>query len=177
LHLQRLIEDLRTLSLADAGELPLMRQPVSLRVLGERAVRAYTSQASLQHITLRIDMPPDLPDVSVDPDRMAQVLGNLVQNALRHTPENGEIALSAARHANGVELRVRDTGSGIDAADLSHIFDRFYRGDRSRYSENGESGLGLAIVRSIIDAHGGSITAESTMGEGSVFTVVLPVAE
>lgn len=177
LHLQRLIEDLRTLSLADAGELPLMRQPVSPRFLGERAVRAYTSQADLHHIDLRIDMPPDLPDVSVDPDRMAQVLSNLIQNALHHTPEGGEIVLSAVRRQNGIELHVHDTGGGIDAADLPHIFDRFYRGDRSRYSENGESGLGLAIVRSIIEAHGGSITVESAMGEGSVFTLVLPPAE
>ncbi len=177
LHLQRLIEDLRTLSLADAGELPLMRQPVSPQALVERTMLAYASQASLHHITLRTDMLPDLPDVSVDPDRMAQVLGNLVQNALRHTPENGEIVLSAARRENGIELCVCDTGGGIDAADLPHIFDRFYRGDRSRHSENSESGLGLAIVRSIIEAHGGSITAASTMGEGSVFTLVLPVAE
>lgn len=176
LHLQRLIEDLRTLSLADAGELPLMRQAVSPRVLLDRTVLAYASQASLHHVDLHTDIPPDLPNVTVDPDRMAQVLGNLVQNALRHTPDGGEIVLSAARRQDGVELRVRDTGGGIDAADLPHIFDRFYRGDRSRHSENGESGLGLAIVRSIIKAHGGSITVESTMGEGSVFTLLLPAA-
>jgi two-component system sensor histidine kinase BaeS len=177
LHLQRLIDDLRTLSLADAGELPLARQSISLQALIERTVLAYASRASQHPISLRTDVPSDLPNVHVDPDRMAQVLGNLVQNAFRHTPEGGEIALSAVRRENGIELRVSDTGGGIAAADLPHIFDRFYRGDRARHSESGESGLGLAIVRSIIEAHGGSISVESSMGEGSIFTVTLPVAE
>lgn len=177
LHLQRLIEDLRTLSLADAGELPLMRQMVSLQALVERTVLTYASQATLHHIKLHAHIPPDLPDVSVDPDRMAQVLGNLIQNALRYTPEGGEVVLSAAPHESGIELCVRDTGGGIAAADLPHIFDRFYRGDRARHSESGESGLGLAIVRSIVEAYGGFITVESAMGEGSVFTLVLPVAD
>jgi signal transduction histidine kinase len=174
LHLQRLIEDLRTLSLADAGELPLMRQAMSPQSLIEQTVMAYASHAALHQVSLRADISPDLPDIQVDPDRMAQVLGNLIQNALRHTPEGGEIVLSAARCPDAIELSIRDTGSGITVADLPHIFDRLYRGDRSRHSENGEAGLGLAIVRSIVEAHGGSIIAESTMGEGSVFTLSLP---
>lgn len=174
LHLQRLIEDLRTLSLADSGELPLMRQPVSPQLLAERTVQAYASGALLHNITLRTELPAELPDINIDPDRMAQVLGNLVQNALRHTPSGGEVMLSAAAKEDSIELCVRDTGGGIDTADLPHIFDRFYRVDPSRHSENGESGLGLAIVRSIVEAHGGSITVQSTMGKGSVFRIVLP---
>jgi signal transduction histidine kinase len=106
---------------------------------------------------------------------MAQVLGNLVGNALRYTPEGGRITLSAERRIGAVHLVVSDTGSGIDPADLPHIFDRFYRGDDARAISEGESGLGLAIAKSLVEAHGGSISASSRLGEGSVFTIVLPV--
>ena len=124
------------------------------------------------------DAPDDLPDIYVDPDRLAQVLGNLVNNALRYTPARGEVILSAARHgADQVELRVRDTGAGISPENLSHIFDRFYRGDEARFSETGESGLGLAIAKSIVEAHHGSVSVESVEGKGSTFILRLPMAE
>ncbi len=104
---------------------------------------------------------------------MAQVLGNLVSNALRHTPAGGAVTLSARVTAADVQLQVHDTGSGIAAGDLPHVFARFYRSDRAR-TNNGESGLGLSIAKSIVEAHGGTIEASSAPGEGATFTVSLP---
>lgn len=174
-HLQRLIDDLRLLSLADAGELPLALQPAAPKLLLEQVRMSYASQTSRHHVSLSVDAPDDLPDIYVDPDRLAQVLGNLVSNALRYTPARGEIILSAARRGGQVELSVRDTGAGISEENLRHIFDRFYRGDEARFSETGESGLGLAIARSIVEAHHGTVAVESVEGKGSTFILSLPV--
>jgi signal transduction histidine kinase len=173
-HLSHLIDDLRTLSLADAGELPLTRRAVAPLELLNRIAEAYQVQAQQQQITLNVQSAPDLPDIDVDPDRMVQVLGNLVSNAFRFTPEGGTISLSAATNAAHVHIQVKDSGAGIDPADLPHIFSRFYRGDKSR-PHDGESGLGLAIVRSIVEAHGGQITADSTPGAVTTFTITLPI--
>jgi signal transduction histidine kinase len=107
---------------------------------------------------------------------MAQVLGNLLSNALRYTPAGGEIVLSAENGGHTVVLRVQDNGAGIQAADLPHIFDRFYRADQSR-SDNGESGLGLAIAKSLVEAHGGKIAVASAPAAGTTFTIVLPALE
>jgi signal transduction histidine kinase len=107
---------------------------------------------------------------------LAQVLGNLITNALRYVPPKGEIVVSAARHQDGVELRVQDNGPGISEKDLPRIFDRFYRGDESRHTESGESGLGLAIAKSIVEAHHGSMSVESVPGKGTTFILVLPAA-
>lgn len=180
-HLNRLVDDLRTLSLADAGELSLTRRSTAPRALLNRAASAYSTQAQQQGVSLRVEIDQNLPEVEVDPDRMAQVLGNLVSNALRYTPPGGEIVLTAERRAGGhagdpafLNLCVRDTGAGITPEDLPHIFDRFYRVDRSRHQEEGESGLGLAIAKSIVEVHGGLISAESTLGAGTSFTIQLP---
>jgi signal transduction histidine kinase len=174
-HLNRLIDDLRLLSLADAGELPLNRTPISPVVLLERAASAFRAQAAAKDITLRLDAAGDLPPVDVDPERIAQVLGNLLSNGLRHTPPGGQIVLSAAAPDGSVLLRVHDTGPGIDPADLPYIFNRFYRADKSR-AEAGESGLGLSIARSLVEAHGGSISAESAPSQGATFSIWLPAA-
>ncbi len=173
-HLSRLINDLRTLSLADAGELPLNQRPVEPGALLERATTAHTPEAERRGISIQVDVPPNLPEVEVDPGRMAQVLENLMSNALRYTPEGGEIALSAAAEENTVYLRVQDTGAGIAPEDLPYIFDRFYRGDKARQRLEGESGLGLGIAKSIVEAHGGSVSVDSVLGEGTTFTVALP---
>jgi signal transduction histidine kinase len=171
-HLNRLIEDLRTLSLADAGQLSLMRRPVEPRGLLEHTALAYLPVAESRGIALMVEG-EDAPPVMVDPDRLLQVLGNLVSNALRHTGDGGRVTLSAARDNGQVLLRVRDTGPGIPADDLPHIFDRFYRGDKAR-SDDGASGLGLAIARSLVEAHGGRITAENATSGGAVFSLLLP---
>ncbi len=179
-QLQRLIDDLRTLSLADAGALSLQRELTSPRALLERAVSAHLPEAQAQQVALRIDAAAELPQILVDRTRMAQVLNNLLSNALRHTPAGGAVTLSAARAGQRVTLAVRDTGTGIAADALPHLFDRFYRADASRaQSASGsgnESGLGLAIAKSIVEAHGGSIGVESEVGKGSEFVVTLPTA-
>jgi signal transduction histidine kinase len=180
-HLQRLVDDLRTLSLADAGELPLNRQPMPPHELLERIAATYRHPAKQAGIEIDVRQAAnDLPRVDVDPERMVQVLGNLVSNALRYTPTGGQIVLAAravkARGASRqvVQLLVQDSGQGIAPDVLPHVFDRFYRGDASRQQQEGESGLGLAIARSIVQAHGGTIDIESTLGKGTTFTIELP---
>jgi signal transduction histidine kinase len=172
-HLQRLVEDLRTLSLADAGDLALHFQSIAPADLLRRVAAAYQQQADQQQVSLFVDVEPNLPAARLDPERMEQVLGNLVSNALRYTPESGEIRLTASRGDGPLTLVVRDTGSGIPADVLPHIFERSYRGDSSRSGD--ESGLGLAIARSIVELHGGSIQVASEPGQGSVFSITLPL--
>ncbi|MCB8986116.1 MAG: HAMP domain-containing protein [Ardenticatenaceae bacterium] len=172
--LKRLVEDLRTLSLADAGNLALHKEWLAPHELLSQVQAAYAQQAAAQNVQLVVDAPPDLPPIQLDPARMRQVLGNLVSNALRYTPENGRITL-AARSASQdytLQLTVADTGAGIPPEDLPHIFDRFYRGDKSRQEGEGESGLGLAIVKSLVAAHGGVVSVASAAG-GTTFTILL----
>jgi len=173
-HLQRLIDDLRTLSLVDAGELPMTRVHISPQTLLERITSAYRIQAEQGEISLQVIATSDLPPIDVDPDRMAQVLRNLVDNALRHTDPGGQITLTAERAAGVVCLGVRDSGAGIAPKDLPYVFERFYRGDESRQQEDGASGLGLAIAKSLVEAHGGSISVESMYGKGTSFTIAIP---
>jgi len=175
-HLSRLIDDLRTLSLADAGELSLTRWPVDPRTLLERAMLAHMPEAQRRGISIGFEAPSDLPEVDVDPGRIAQVLENLMSNALHYTPQGGQITLSAAVQGNGVCLCVQDNGEGISPEDLPYVFDRFYRADKSRQRQGGASGLGLAIAKSIVEAHNGSLTVESVLGEGTTFTVALRAA-
>jgi signal transduction histidine kinase len=171
-HLSRLVEDLRLLSLADAGELRLLRQSISPLALLERTAARHAVAARQHDLTLRVSASPDLPPVQVDVERMAQVLDNLILNAFRYTPPGGEVTLIGKADSGKVFLQVQDSGSGIDPEDLPHIFDRFYRGDKARRGSE-ESGLGLAIAKSIVEAHGGNITAESQPGQGATFTITL----
>lgn len=172
-HLSRLIEDLRTLSLADAGQLSLQPQPVAPRELLEQTAAAYGRQAEERGISLSVSADGALPLVRADADRLLQVMGNLVSNALRYTPRGGEVVLAAATRADQVQLRVSDTGPGIAADDLPFVFDRFYRADKARAAD-GASGLGLAIVRSLVEANGGRVAVESAPGAGATFIVSLP---
>ena len=178
-RLNRLVDDLRTLSLAEAGELTMTRRKVNPRTLLDRAAAAQAPRAQQQKVSLHTDIAPNVPEVEVDPDRMTQVLGNLLDNALRYTPAGGSITLSAVVNpaARGVRLSVRDTGPGIAPDDLPHVFDRFYRADKSRQRDRGGSGLGLAIAKSIVESHGGRIGVESTPGESTTFIAELPEAK
>jgi len=173
-RLEHLIEDLRTLSRADAGELPIECHPVLPAKLLE-GVRAVNQHRAGQHnISLQIDLDAGLPEINVDPDRMIQVLSNVVDNALRYTPEGGTVRLSVREVEKTVEIRVQDSGPGIPADELGQVFDRFYRGDPSRQRDEGGSGLGLAIAKSIVEKHNGHIWAESPPGEGATIVIRLP---
>jgi two-component system, OmpR family, sensor histidine kinase BaeS len=171
-HLDHLVDDLRLLSLADTGELSLTLQPMSPITLIQRVAARHAVAASQHQLDLQLKTQENLPLVNVDVERMSQVLDNLILNAFRYTPEGGRIELGVASQDDSVEFTVSDTGRGIDAADLPHVFDRFYRGDKSR-QHNGESGLGLAIAKSIVEAHSGSISVESQPGQGAKFTISL----
>jgi signal transduction histidine kinase len=172
-HLSRLVDDLRTLSLADAGELSLILLPAQPGVLLERVAARHAVSAEENQLSLRVDIAPDLPLISVDMERMAQVFDNLILNAFRYTSPGGKIILSAEATGGQVRMQVRDNGSGIAPEDLPLIFDRFYRGDKARQG-SGESGLGLAIAKSLVEAHHGTITVDSIQGEGTTFTIHLP---
>jgi signal transduction histidine kinase len=173
-HLSLLVDDLRTLSLADAGELPLNLLSSDTRALLEWVATRHAFTAQEKGISLRVEAGQDGLRAMMDPERMAQVLDNLVSNAFRYTPPGGEVILAARLVDGKAQLQVRDNGSGIAPEDLPHVFDRFYRGDKSR-SQSEESGLGLAIAKSIVEAHGGTITAESRPGKGTIFTIALDV--
>lgn len=167
-HLQRLVEDLRTLSLADAGELKLHLESTSILELLNRVADAYRPQAEQKQITLHVGVKSDLFEVHLDPARMEQVFGNLVSNALRYTPEGGEIRLEAKQLNGRLSVSVIDNGSGIPPEILPHIFERSFRGDESR--SGNESGLGLAIAKSIVELHGGKIRTESDQN-GTQFNI------
>jgi len=174
-HLQHLVEDLRTLSLADAGELQLNAQWIAAEELIRLTAAAFSHQAEQQGIRLAVEAEPNLPLLHADPDRIIQVLSNLVSNALRYTPQEGCITL-AARLDGDVVLSVQDTGAGIEADHLPHIFERFYRADMSRQQSENESGLGLAIAKSYVELHGGTISADSQVGVGTTISIRLPVS-
>ncbi len=169
-HLQRLVEDLRTLSLADAGELTLHLEPTLISDLLNRVAEAYRHQAEQNQISLTVDTESNLPEIDLDPVRMEQMLGNLVSNALRYTSQGGKIRLEAKQLNGRLSVSVIDNGSGIPADILPHIFERFFRGDTSR--SGSESGLGLAIVKSIVELHGGVIHTESNK-KGTQFIIKL----
>ena len=173
-HLQRLVEDLRTLSQADAGELTLNREALVPLALLERMAKSYSHLAARKKVALEVLAEPNLSEIRLDPDRMAQVFGNLISNSLRYTPEGGQILLSARQEKETLIFSVQDNGQGISTEALPFIFDRFYRADPARLQGN-ESGLGLAIARSIVEAHGGSISAESEVGQGTKVSLVFPL--
>lgn len=177
-RLTRLSEDLAAVTKAESGELQLSLVETSPAEVLRLAHLAGRDRAAAAGVDLDLDAPAaTLPPIAVDPDRIAQVLGNLVDNALRHTPAGGRVTLSAARVRDGVAMTVADTGEGIEAEHLPHIFERFYRADTARDRHSGGSGIGLAITKAIVEAHGGSVRAQSAgRGRGSRFVVTLPVS-
>ena len=166
--LERLVEDLRTLTLAEAGSLVLHREPTDLGALLTDVAASYRGQADQSGVVITVTVPDDLPSLDIDPARIREVVSNLLTNALRHTPRDGKVDLSA-RANDGVEIAVHDTGSGIPADQLDRIFDRFYRSPDSP-----GSGLGLPIARSLVEAHGGTLTAESSPDAGTTIRFALP---
>jgi two-component system OmpR family sensor kinase/two-component system sensor histidine kinase BaeS len=176
--LSRLVEDLRELALADAGKLHMNLLPTDVGQVLHNTSDHLAPAAEQFDVRLTVQA-ADLPLVHADPDRVAQVLHNLLANALRHTPAGGSITVTASATHDGVEVVVADTGEGIAPADLPHIFGRFWRVDRSRsHGERwtGGSGLGLSIAQSLVRAQGGRIWAESTLGQGSTFHFTLPLS-
>lgn len=176
LLLRHLVDDLRTLSLADAGELKLVYQTVQPRELLEQVRQSFEPLAHEKQITLKVEADALIPDISLDRARMTQVLENLIGNALRHTPAGGSVILGVHHQAGGVQITVSDTGEGISEDKLPNIFERFYRTDESRSEDQGASGLGLAIAKSIVEAHHSTITAESKVGVGTSMIITIPAA-
>ncbi len=172
--LSRLVEDLRLLSRVDAGQLTLKLGPVSLAGLVQQLVQQASTAAERKGIHLQADVPDTLPPARADPDRLQQVLLNLLSNALRHTPAGGRVRLSARAEGIHLHLQVADSGEGIAPEDLPHVFDRFYRADTSRSRVSGGSGLGLTIARGLVEAMGGRMWAESALGRGTTLHFSLP---
>ena len=174
LLLSRLVEDLRLLAQADGGELQMQRTQTRLEELVQSCTDALRPRAEAKGVALRVDVGEILPELNLDPTRIAQAVGNLLDNAVINTPEGGSVVVSARASAGAVEVRVADTGPGIAPDDLQRVFDRFYRADPSRSRSTGGTGLGLTIARRLVEAHGGSIEAESVEGQGSRFIIRLP---
>lgn len=176
--LSRLVNDLHDLAQAEAGQLSLNLQPTPIAELVNETVEAHAPIAEEAGVKLDMLTSDRLPPLRVDATRLAQVLHNLLANALRHTPAGGTITVRTALAGSQVEIAIQDTGEGIEPEHLPHVFDRFYRADRSRARDTGGAGLGLAIARAIVGAHAGRMTtASSGAGRGSTFTIALPVDE
>lgn len=174
--LARLVADLQTLSLAEAGQLELHREPVNVAELLNDVRTSFSGQAEAVGVALEVVVDGGQEDMVVwaDYGRLDQVLGNLMANALRYTPPDGVITMRAELQSGGVRISVSDTGEGIPPEDLPYIFDRFWRGDRSRPHTGGSSGLGLAIAQQLVQAHDGRIGVSSEPGQGTTFTIELP---
>jgi signal transduction histidine kinase len=177
LLLSRLVEDLRELALAEAGQLPLVRTRVDLVRLLQQTLDSFKAQTEQKQVTVQAEISPHLPHILADRERLTQVLSNLFSNALQHTPSGGTITIWAMQDSDYANVSLADTGTGISPQDLPRIFERFYRSDRARGrpTDSQGTGLGLAIAKSIVEAHGGTVQVESQLGRGSVFTIRLPL--
>jgi two-component system OmpR family sensor kinase/two-component system sensor histidine kinase BaeS len=184
LMLGRLVSDLHNLAQAESGHLNLNTQPAELTPVVQRSAALFSEAAAEKGISVSVLAPEDLPRVTIDSDRTAQILHNLLANALRHTPEGGRItlvveprmAVEGSREPEALRISVSDTGPGIAAEDLPHVFERFWRSEHSRSREHGGSGLGLAIARALARGQGGDIGVESAPGRGTTFWFTVPVA-
>ncbi|MAS35491.1 MAG: hypothetical protein CL610_15880 [Anaerolineaceae bacterium] len=176
LRLNLLIGDLRTLSLAEAGQLQLQKQSVEPGVLVQQVGERMRLSAQEKDIALETDIGGDLPEIQADPERLMQVMTNLVDNALRYSPNGTRVIVGAHPSGGCVELSVSDNGPGILPEDAPHLFERFWRAEKSRNRATGGSGLGLAIVKQLVEAHHGQVYVESQAGNGTRFTVHLPVS-
>jgi len=173
--LERLVEDLRLLTLAESRQLHFDRQLIDLGELAERAADLFGAEAEEKSIHLSVRVDADAPTVVADPQRVGQVIGNLLSNALRYGPQDGEVTINVRRadSSGRVALAVRDNGPGVPEADLPKLFDRFWRGEKSRGRATGGAGLGLAIARQLVEAQGGAIAAANLPGGGLEISFVL----
>jgi signal transduction histidine kinase len=167
----RLLQDLQTLSTAEAGALVLHREPTTAGRLADDAVAAFAGAAQEKGVAVGSDVAAGLPELHVDPFRVGEVLTNLLSNALRHTPSGGSVTVAAEPGGNGVAFEVRDTGPGIPPEQLPHVFDRYVKA-----ADTGGSGLGLAIARTLVEAHGGAIEAGNGADGGAIVRFTLPAA-
>jgi two-component system phosphate regulon sensor histidine kinase PhoR len=173
-RLDWLAYNLLELSKLESGLLRLDLRPDDLRSTAESAFEQAEPAAKRRGIAMELRLPADPVRVRHDPQRIGQVAANLLGNAIKFTPPGGTVVLTLEPHRDGARLEVRDTGVGIDASEIPHVFERFYRGSRANEARGSGSGLGLAIVKSIVDMHGGRIAVESRVGAGTTFTVILP---
>jgi signal transduction histidine kinase len=174
--LNRLVDDLQELAMAEAGQLKLVRQPVDLKVVAEKAIQSLKAQAAEKDVIMEICLPDDLPLVEADAERLGQVLRNLLKNAIFNTPSGGKITIQARIVDSQVEVSVQDNGLGISAEHLPYVFERFYRVDQSRARSTGGAGLGLAIVKQLVEAQGGQVGIDSQVNIGTRITFTSPIA-
>ncbi len=176
-RLEALIEDLILFSLASRGELSIQHEIVDLRRLVNLSTKAYTTKAEERTVSLNVIIDEDVPHVQADPQKIAWVLNQLLDNGIKFTPSGGRVAVAASEEGASVKLTVSDNGPGIPPGELGRIFDKFHQVRRPRGPGGPGSGLGLPISRQLVEMHGGRLTVESVQGKGSTFTVVLPASE
>jgi two-component system sensor histidine kinase ResE len=174
LRMGRLVNELLDLARMEAGHLQLSFEDIDLSPFINRIIHKFQGLAKDNEIQLNAEIEDGISSVSFDPDRIEQVLTNLIDNAIRHTPKGGSVRLKATSEDMGIRLEVKDSGSGIPEEDLPFVFERFYKADKARTRGRAGTGLGLAIVKNIIDAHHGSVSVQSKMGLGTTFTFLLP---
>ena len=176
-HLNYLIEDLRTLSLLDSEELNFQLEDIDPARILTQTQTAFTPLAASEDLTLTLELEENLPRVTLDPGRLTQILGNLINNAINILPTGGNIWLKAWQEVGDLVIEVKDDGPGISKQDLPLIFNRHYKIDPSRSQDQGSSGLGLAITKKLVEAQGGKIEVTSELGQGTTFRVLFPVKE
>jgi len=176
-QLQKMINDLLDLARSDAGKLRIEPKPTPVRPLAQRVGRQMRPHFEEKNQRFTVTVEKDLPDVEADADRVAQVLANLLTNANKYAPDGAQVRMSATRVGDEVEFAVSDNGPGLGEEELDHVFDRFWRAQSGETQEVGGTGLGLAIAKSLVELHGGAISATSTQGEGATFRFVLPIAK
>ena len=176
LLLNRLVDDLQELALAESGQLKLQPRPVDLKRIVEQTITALFPRINEKGIRIRTEIPSDLPRIIVDPERIGQVLRNLLTNAIAYTPDHGQIVVNVEPNPQSLSVRITDSGPGIEAQHIPLVFERFYRVDVSRTRLTGGAGLGLAIVKQLVQAHGGEVGVDSIIGQGSTFWFSIPAA-
>ena len=175
-NLMRLLEDLLDLSAIEAKRMEYRMEPVVVSEVAQRLVKGLSPMAKTKKVTVTIDLPETLPRVYADREKLAQILLNLLDNAIKFNKSGGQVRLTAGVKGTTLEIRVRDTGMGIAPEDLPRVFERFFRGDKSHSREIAGTGLGLAIVKHLVEAHQGTVSATSILEEGSTFSFTLPLA-